>query len=358
MKIALITDTHLGGKNDSPVFMDYILKFYDNIFFPYLKDNNISTVVHLGDVVDRRKFINFKILKEFREKIIFKLWDHNIDTHIIIGNHDIYNKNNSSINSMNALFTTYDGKTEPWIYTDPIVKEFDGLPILFLPWINESNYDQSMDLIKNARADVAMGHLEIAGFQMHRGAPNMFGFDSSVFDRFDKVMSGHYHHRSNNGTVYYLGAPYEMSWSDFEDDRGFHVFDTDTRQLTYIKNPYRMYHKIFYNDNGKQFEDVLSGDFSFYENTCIKLVIQEKTNPHWFNIFLDKIYKHNPFSLTIVEDYAEEFNNPVNVSVDQTKDTLGILKDYIDTIETKQDKTRISDFITSLYEEAVISESD
>ena len=54
MKIALITDTHWGARNDSVIFADYFSKFYDNVFFPYIDDHNIKTCIHLGDVVDRR----------------------------------------------------------------------------------------------------------------------------------------------------------------------------------------------------------------------------------------------------------------------------------------------------------------
>ena len=37
MKIALLNDTHFGARNDSNIFDEYFYKFYDNIFFPYLK---------------------------------------------------------------------------------------------------------------------------------------------------------------------------------------------------------------------------------------------------------------------------------------------------------------------------------
>ena len=61
MKIAVLNDTHWGARNDSPAFVNYFNRFYDEIFFPYLQENNIKTVIHLGDVVDRRKFINFLV---------------------------------------------------------------------------------------------------------------------------------------------------------------------------------------------------------------------------------------------------------------------------------------------------------
>ena len=87
-KIVLLTDTHFGARNDSAIFREYFFKFYNELFFPFLEDNNIKTVVHLGDIVDRRKYINFNTLKSFRDDFVFRLGRMGIDTHIIIGNHD------------------------------------------------------------------------------------------------------------------------------------------------------------------------------------------------------------------------------------------------------------------------------
>ena len=74
MKIALLTDTHFGARNDSPAFSKYFFKFYDEVFFPYLKENNITTLIHLGDIVDRRKFINFKTSHDFRKNFMMRLF--------------------------------------------------------------------------------------------------------------------------------------------------------------------------------------------------------------------------------------------------------------------------------------------
>ena len=358
MKLALITDTHYGLRGDSIAFENYIYKFYDNVFFPYLEKHDIKTVIHLGDVVDRRKYINYRTLNQFRTKVINRLWDMKIDTHILVGNHDLYHKSDTSINSIQELFSTYDGKIEPWIYNTATEVEFDGLKILFVPWITEGNEKNSLDLIKNTKAQIVMGHLEIAGFQMHRGTPNAFGQDPTMYDTFDMVMTGHYHHKSDNGTIFYLGAPYEMTWSDYQDVRGFHIFDTDTKKLEHIRNPYRMYHKIFYNDKDKTFEEVVDRDYSIYENTCIKLVVQEKCEPYWFDIVMDKIYKHNPFNLTVVEDYNNELLSvSPDMTVDQAKNTLEILSTYIDGTKTEF-KTEIQELIQDLYKDALKVEND
>ena len=353
MKIGLITDTHWGGRNDSDAFTEYFVKFYENTFFPYLKEHNIKTVVHLGDVVDRRKFINFKTLQTLRTKFVNRFGAEGIDTHIIIGNHDTYLKNTNKINSMTELFSSFDGKNEPWIYADPTEIVFDGLKILILPWINEGNRKETYDLIENSDAQIIMGHLELAGFQMHPGYSNEHGIDASIFSRFDMVMSGHYHHKSDDGTIYYLGAPYEITWTDYQDPRGFHVFDTDTRELEYIRNPYRMFHKIFYDDEGKTFEEVTGKDFSSYAGSCIKVVVQNKTNPYWFDIMLDKLYKVNPMSVSIVEDFTDLANIGDDSLVDQAEDTMTILNKYIDTIEISGDKTQLQELLQDLHKDAL-----
>ena len=93
MKIALITDTHFGARGDSIQFDEYFKKFYSEIFFPELQRRGIKTLIHLGDVFDRRKYINFNILKSCREYFFDQLAKHDIVCHMIAGNHDTYIKN-------------------------------------------------------------------------------------------------------------------------------------------------------------------------------------------------------------------------------------------------------------------------
>ena len=167
MKLAIITDTHFGARNDNLNFNEYFYKFYDDVFFPTLKERGITTCIHMGDVVDRRKYISYRIANDFRERFVNRFKEMNIDLHIIIGNHDTYYKNTNEINSMEELV----GSDRFKIYTGPEVVEFDGTPILFVPWINSNNHEISMDALETANADILMGHLEVNGFDMHKGQP-------------------------------------------------------------------------------------------------------------------------------------------------------------------------------------------
>ena len=348
MKIALITDTHAGGRNDSLIFDSYFKKFYDEIFFPYLKENEIKTVIHLGDVFCRRKYINFNILRSCKEYFFNPLRDNGITTHIIAGNHDEPFKNLGSINSPNLLLQEYENITT---YHSPVDIEIDGLSIALVPWIQAENYKESLEFINNTKSQIMMGHLELAGFEMHKGSIAERGtIDVKLLDRFDTVMSGHFHHKSRSRNIHYLGAPYEMSWSDYDDIRGFHIFDTETRELTHIQNPFYIFHKIYYDDSDKDLDTLL--DIADYSNCYVKLIVQEKTNPYWFDIYLDKLEKQGLANLQTIESaIGMDFED--DDFMDQCEDTLSLLKKYCEQIEVSADKSKLSQFLERLYTEAL-----
>ena len=346
MKIALVTDTHFGARNDNQNVNDYFYKFYDNIFFPELEKRGITTCVHLGDVVDRRKFISFKIANDFRQRFINRFAELGIDLHIIIGNHDTYYKNTNEVNSMEELV----GKDRCNIYTGPEVVEFDGVPIQFIPWINANNYDESMTALSHSPAQIAMGHLEVNGFEMHKGHFADGSYDKELFRRFDIVMSGHFHHKSDDGQIYYLGTPYEIYWNDYEDPRGFHIFDTETRELERIVNPYRIFEKVYYDDTTTDYIDY---DMSKLKDMYVKVIVVNKKDLYQFDKFVDKLLQADAHEVKIVEDFSElDAENVSDDIVENTEDTMTLLEKYIDELDVTMSKDRLKNTMRSLYTEA------
>ena len=347
MKIAIVTDTHFGARNDNQNFNDYFYKFYDNIFFPSLKEKGVTTCVHMGDVVDRRKFISYKTANDFRRKFISQFQRDNIDLHIIIGNHDTYYKNTNEVNAMEELV----GQDRFKIYTSPEVVDFDGTLIQFIPWINSGNYTKSMEMLNNSSAQIAMGHLEIDGFEMYKGGHRHEGsYDRETFRRFDIVMSGHFHHKSDDGHIYYLGTPYEIYWNDWQDPKGFHIFDTETRELERIINPYTLFEKIYYDDVDNDYDD---HDFEKYKEKYVKLVVVNKKDLYQFDQFVDKLLKADAFEVKIIEDFSElDASNVSDDIVENTEDTMTLLERYVDELDVNLDKNRLKHTMKSLYNEA------
>ena len=354
MKIALITDTHFGVRNDSQTFIEYFRQFYDEVFFPYLKENNIDTICHLGDIVDRRKYISYTTLRAFTDMFINPIRENGYEFHCIVGNHDIPYRNTNDINAMNEIFADSNGLYLN-LYSEPKVVDFDGTEILMMPWINNANYKDSLASMQSTEAQIMFGHFEISGFEMMRGQTCDHGMDVKHFRKFDTVYSGHFHHKSTMGNITYLGNPYELTWGDYDDPRGFHVFDTETRELEFIKNPYRMFHKVFYDDETYDLEQLMNLDFDHLKGRYIKVVVVKKQNPYWFDQFLDRLYKCDPTHLTIVED-----NKHLDLEKDEeimdAEDTLTILNKYVDALEVDIDKKQLSGLLNNLYTEALYIE--
>ena len=350
MKIAILNDTHFGVRNDSEAFRNYQVDFFRKQFFPYIKERGIKTLIHLGDVVDRRKFINHQTAAIFRREFFDVLWKEKIDTHIIIGNHDTYFKNTNEVNAVENLYTSFDGINEPFIYTRPKVVEFDGLPILFLPWICEDNKEESYNMIQTAKADLVFGHLEVKGVEMQNGVINEYGHDKKEFARFEKVVSGHFHKHTDDGHIYYCGAQYEQTWSDYKDPKGFHIFDTETRELERIINPRTIHKKIIYDDSKKDYSEL---DIKPYHKHFIKLVVLNKTNEDMFDNFVERLYNDiTVYDLNIIEDYSDIKASVKDDVIEMGEDTLTFLNSYVDQIETDVSKQKLKEYLKSIYVEA------
>lgn len=349
MKVALITDTHFGARGDHPAFNEFFFKFWENVFFPYIEKNNIKTVMHLGDIVDRRRFINYTTLHNLRKRFIERLIGMDIDFHVIVGNHDVPYRNTNDVNAMNEMFGFHPSVT---IYSKPKTVMFGSTEIAIIPWINNTNMSDTLDFISSTPAQICFGHFEITGFEMDRGNVCYDGLSKTIFDKFDTVFSGHFHHKSTDGRIMYLGNTYEMTWADYNDKRGFHVFDTETRELEFIENPYRMFHKIVYDDRLETLESISDKNYEQYRDIFLKVVVSNKSNGLLYDMFLDNIYKVSPLDLTIVEDFTDYSEISEEDIVDQSDDTVTILDKYIEGIEVGVDKSKLKNLMRDIYLEA------
>lgn len=344
---------HFGARNDSVAFLDFYQKFYDNTFFPTLDEHGINTVLILGDTFDRRKYVNFYALQRAKQMFFDKLAERNITVHMLAGNHDTYYKNTNEVNSPDLLLREYDNiNVIDTPQTIHLQYEDMTADVLMLPWICPDNYTRSMEEIKNTSATLCMGHLEVAGFAMHRGMENHEGLSKDTFSKFDYVFSGHYHHRSDDGHIYYLGNPYELTWQDYNDPRGFHLFNLNGRQLEFIANPYTMFARIEYNDKEKATIDLDALDLA---GKFVKLVVVNKTDYYKFDQFTQKLYNKGCAEVKIVENFSEYEEGTIDGDIN-LEDTMSVLDNYIDSIETDSDKERIKQYMKMLYTEAVNQE--
>jgi DNA repair exonuclease SbcCD nuclease subunit len=353
MKIAVVNDTHWGVRNDNRALADYQKKFWDEVFFPYLEENDITTVFHLGDIVDRRKYINFVTAKRLEDEFIKPCADKGIELYIVAGNHDTFFKNTNEVNALRQLYGTSAYENLHLYWEEPVELDMDGCKIMLSPWMCAENYEQSIQAFNDTQAQVLMGHFEITGFEMDKGHICSTGMSKDVFQKFDAVYSGHFHQPSSHGNITYLGAQFEMTWSDYDQKRGFSVFDTETREMEYIENPLHIFHKIWYDDTSMTIEDVANLDTSRLTNTYIKVIITNKENPYIFDLFLDRLQQSGATDIKVVDDHMNMDIIDESELVDEAQDTLTILRNYIDNLDIKADKQKVETYVSDLYQEAI-----
>jgi len=355
-KVAIISDTHWGVRGDNLAFLNNNKKFLDNIFFPIIKTENIDTVIHLGDLVDKRKNITYVTMKRLREDFLNPLTKLVKSAHFIVGNHDSVFKNTNEVNALTELVQGVYPSIN--VYTKAEVLELYNQPVLLLPWISDESKQHSYELLNSTKAPFCMGHLEIQGFEMYRGSVATHGTDRTIFDKFDMTLSGHYHHKSSDGSITYVGSHGEFTWSDYDDPRGFHILDLKTRELTFHPNPYKMFSKLWYNDTDKELDELLNIDPTFVTGKYIKLIVTTKNNPYWFDLYCNKLEKMDPIGIQTVEDHLNLNLVDAEDIVNESESTLDIFRKHINQIPTQNlNRTKLEQVITELYNQALVVES-
>ena len=349
MKVAIINDTHFGARNDSAVFLDHFISFFETQFFPYLKDNNIQKVIHLGDFFDRRKFINFNTLNKVRSTIIKGFVDQGIDLHIIVGNHDTYYKNTNKINGLSELVS--DRYPNISVYEKPEILELDGLCVGLIPWINAENEEETSQFLKSCKCPIVMGHFELNGYEVMKGVKFDGGRSDKDLKRFEMVLSGHFHSKSSKNNVVYLGTQYQITFGDLNDQKGFHVFDTETRDLEFVANTDQMFYTIEYDDTEeKVMETLINNIDETFSDKFVKILVQNKSKYHLFDLLLEKLYDVNVSDVSVVEDFSEDFDDEEKLDLGQ--DTLTIINTELENLEDV-DLNELKTIMRTLYMESL-----
>jgi DNA repair exonuclease SbcCD nuclease subunit len=270
---------------------------------------------------------------------------------MIIGNHDSTFFNTNEVNSCQLLLQEYQNID---VMIGPTEKTIGGRKILFIPWICEDNWKQTIHKIETTTANVIFGHLEIKDFEMYKNTFVLEGLDESIFSKFDVVASGHFHHRSKRRNIIYLGAPYEITWADHEDPRGFNIFDTESLEFQHIQNPYSCFKKVYYDDQRDTLDDINKLDFTDCKDVFVKLIVLNKSNPYWFEVFLEKLEKSSPAQIQVIQETLNLNTASDSKLFSETDDMSIILDRYVDQVDFDE-KNKLQVFIKDLYNEAFTS---
>lgn len=338
-KIALLGDLHMGIKNHDKQTAEFQMKFFTDVFIPYLKKNKITTVIQTGDFFDCRRSLRHATIKQARE--FAKLTSH-LTWYVLVGNHDMALRECIHPNSCTEILGIYPNFT---IITEPTTVNVDGLDIDLIPWICQENKALIKEFIEKSQSKYAIGHFELSGFYYYKGLASN-GESKNFLSSYIQVWSGHFHTRSENGNIKYIGTPYQLTHGDADDPRGFEVFDIDTKKQKFIENPFTMYSKIYY--DCRTFDKTT---ISAYANMHIKLIVEDRGDAAAFDMLIEEFSKH-VYSIKVIDNF-DVVSSDSNLKID-ISDTLKIICDYIDELdESAATKKEVKKLMTALYKESI-----
>ena len=342
MKLAIITDTHFGCRKNSVFFMEEQKRFYIEKFFPYLKEHGIDTVLHLGDFFDNRKTVNFETLRHAKDCFMNPIVENGIHLHMLVGNHDSYYKSDGNLTSTKLLF---DDLPYVNVYDSITDLTFGDKKFLMVPWIFPIQKDETVAKLKLDTSDVCCGHFEMVGVVFQGTTLSRKGIDTDTFSHYPHVFSGHFHKKSQ----YYIGSPYAMSWSDYDDPKRIIVYDTDTAIAEDVYLAEDTYFKIEYPIPAGEEPPV----WSQYKDKIVRVLVKKKDNISEFDKFIENIESYGPQELDIKEEYLY-LDVIEDDDIDDDTDTIGVLMSSVDNIEELQkgEKDIVKEIFRQLYDKA------
>lgn len=347
MKILFMTDTHLGVRNGSNIFREMFRYYYKNVLFPYIRDNNISKIIHLGDFFDSRTSINLSDISYVMNEFIPMVEDSCVTMYIIAGNHDTAFRNTNEINSLSIFKKSENIK----VVDDDI--EYIGTKhknFVLVPWLNQSNQDEILQKIEkySDKNHILCGHLEVIGSPMYKNSKLCeHGLSADIFKGFYKVLSGHFHEPSRNGVVEYIGALFHYTWQDHGCWRGFRVYDSLNDSWESVKNENELFLSISYNDEISidNFSNEIKGKF-------IVVSVDNEYDKIKLKSFIHDIESRSPFKVDVIDKSLENFD--INIDTEGNHSIkIKEIDEYVDEllIEHKE-KNKISSFFSELMSEA------
>lgn len=348
-KILMISDIHFGVKNNSERYLEIIKDFFLKTLAKAIDTRNITDVRILGDLFDCRNHINVRTFNTVLE--IFRWYESNqknVHFKILLGNHDIYYKNRIDVNSLEIL----RGFKNVTIIDDIVKETINGKKIITFPWLVEESktlHDFNAICAGDEKFDLCLGHFEIKGFEISKGQFDDFGLEKGKFKNFKRVFTGHYHLRNTMNQISYLGCPYQITWGDYGDSKGIHIYDIDEGKTEFIENTDSpTFIKI-------TIQDVLD-DSTLLERVkgnSIKIVIDKKYDEVDIVKSMTKIEGLAPIKLDVENEFIEEVDENDDLDITMT-DTLSFLSEYVKNIKLEDniEEKKLLSFLTELHQAA------
>lgn len=345
-KVAFIGDQHFGISDGKLAMHKFYERVYTEWMIPLLVKHGIRVAYQFGDIFDKRKGVDSFSASEAKRYFFDPLNAADIQFIGLVGNHDAFFTNSIDVNSPDLLLKDFRNVS---LVQNPVKVIVDSTTIDIVPWICRDNQEAITKFINQSSSEYLFGHFEIEGFAMYKGVEAQHGLSRELFKKYTKVFSGHYHTRSDDGNIMYIGTPCEMTWNDYDDPRGIHIFDSDTGETEFFPCPFTLFDKIIYNEDLIDFKKTPNVDI---KDKYIQLIVEKRTDFKKYDKFVAALHELGAHDIKIIEDFSQFNDVEVTVDTVTANDTPSLLRQYVDETDTDLDKDRLKRELHLLYVEA------
>lgn len=335
-KIIIFGDVHAGIKDFSVPHHDY-MKTCIEYAIDYAKMHSIKDAIQVGDLFDERKKTHTLAIEWVKENFVEPLVSSGINLTILVGNHDSHFRETLKSNNVRTHLG-HDSRLT--IVDSPMDVMVGDEMVSIVPWVCNDNSSEVDSYLNKTKARYCFGHFEFDGFEMQRGQVMKTKHDHKQYKQFSKVISGHYHTKSVRDNVTYTGTPYQLTWIDWNDDKGFWVLDTDLDELTFHKIPFTIYSKIDYSDG-------FAPDVKDITGKYVKISIDKRVPDKELRSYKEVVTSMKPLDVKYYEYYDDSLaTEEVHL---KTKDTIDLIRDYINASELSLNTEKLIQIMESLY---------
>lgn len=330
-EVLLFSDLHVHPHKRRQERLDDCLKALDWVF-DVADQYGIEDILFGGDLFhDRQKIEVFTYQRTF-ETLFNRLASDKYKLYLLLGNHDIWYNDDTSISSVIPLSTLPGVR----IIAKPERINIAGSNWDFIPFTH--NPILTLEELNKlpGKPEYALGHIAVDGAILHGSHHadvaiehdgDMVKISPSLFNQYKHTFLGHYHAEQRvSETVEYIGSPLQLSFGEAFQNKHVIRFDGKTNNRSYIQNSFSPKHLVIKAEERGKYD--LKGNF-------VQIRVDDVGATDLLSLKKDILSEDHPGSLEIkqqkkkIEDVVIQNARAILYKGDE------MLSKYIDEIGTK-----------------------
>jgi len=258
-KVIIFSDIHIHPHKRRNERLEDCLNVLEWVF-EKAKELGIKDILFGGDLFHDRQKIDVYTYQRTFEIFYKRLNTKDFCLHLVLGNHDLWFNEETSISSVSPLRSL----PNIVIIDKPTRMQIAGSWWDFMPFTHDPIEALKTLSVQAGKQEYCLGHLAIDGAILHGTSISdvaiehdgeMVKISPTLFRDYKKVFLGHYHATQKlDPNVEYVGSPLELSFGEAFQQKHIIVLDCATGSQEYIINNFSPKHIVVNSDEVENYD--------------------------------------------------------------------------------------------------------